>query len=426
MISKLFEKLISKRLIKYLNKFNIINDNQFGFRPSHSTTHAITNINEYILNNIESNKHTVSIFLDLSKAFDCVNHNILLDKLYQCGIRGTSHSFFQSYLSNRVQYTTSSGFKSEANYLICGVPQGSILGPILFLIYINDLCEASDFKVSLYADDTCLLMSHKNLHTLEQSCNNELVKIDSWFRANKLTANIVKASKYMVTYGKRNQTGNNIQLKMGDINLERVNKIKYLGVTLDEQFTWKDHIHYVRKKLSSSCGIISKLRHYTDVETLKNVYYALFQSHLQYAIICWGSANKSDLQPIITIQNRAIRYLYKASRYTRLDYLYLNLRILKLDDLHKLEIGKFMHQFYKNTLPNTFAGYFLEVRKTHKRNTRTANTLNYVVKRCNKKAGERSVKYLGAKVWNNLPNEIQTANRIKFKTLLANYLFSKL
>ena len=132
------------------------------------------------------------------------------------------------------------------------------------------------------------------------------------------------------------------------------------------------------------------------------------------------------LQPIITIQNRAIRFLYKASRYTRLDYLYLNLRILKLDDLHKLEIGKFMHQFYKNTLPNAFAGYFLEVRKTHNRNTRTANTLNYVVKRYNKKAGERSVKYLGAKVWNNLPNEIQTANRIKFKTLLANYLFSKL
>ena len=139
-----------------------------------------------------------------------------------------------------------------------------------------------------------------------------------------------------------------------------------------------------------------------------------------------GLSQQTDLQPIITIQNRAIRYLYKASRYTRLDYLYLNLRILKLDDLLKLEIGKFMHQFYKNSLPNTFSGYFLEVREIHQRNTRVANTLNYVVKRCNKKAGERSIKYIGAKMWNNLPKEIQTANKTKFKTLLANYLFSKL
>ena len=425
-ISKLFEKLISKRLIKYLNKYNIINDNQFGFRPSHSTTHAITNINEYILNNIESNKHIISIFLDLSKAFDCVNHTILLDKLYQCGIRGTSYRLFQSYLSGRVQYTTIKDCKSDAQLIKCGVPQGSILGPLLFLIYINDLCEASDFKVSLYADDTCLLMSHKNLHTLVQCCNNELVKIDNWFRANELTANIVKASKFMVTYGKRNHTDSNIQIKMGDLYLERVNQIKYLGVTLDDQFTWKAHIQYVRKKLSSSCGILSKLRHYIDVETLKKVYFALFQSHLQYAIICWGSANKSDIQPLKIIQNRAMRYLYKASRYTRLDFIYLNLRILKLEDLFKLEISKLMHQHYNNKLPNLFSEYFLEVRKSHQRNTRAAKSLNYVPIRCKKKTSERSVKYIGPKEWNNLPYDIQTAKKTNFKKLLINFLLSKL
>ena len=269
-------------------------------------------------------------------------------------------------------------------------------------------------------------MRHENLSTLEQLCNKELVKIDRWFRANELTANIVKASKYMVTYGNRKQTDSNIQIKMGNTNLERVQHIKYLGVILDEQLTWKSHILYVRKKLSSSCGILSKLRHYLDVVTLKKVYYALFQAHLQYAIICWGSANKTSLQPLKIIQNRAIRYLYRAPRYTRLDYLYLNLRILKLEDLFELELGKFMHQFYNNKLPKSFAGFFLEVCKSHQRNTRAANTLKYVVNKCNKKAGELSVKYLGAKVWNNLQNNIQTANKSNFKTLLKNYLFSKL
>ena len=168
------------------------------------------------------------------------------------------------------------------------------------------------------------------------------------------------------------------------------------------------------------------LRHYVDVETLKKVYCALVQAHLQYSIICWGSANKTSLQPLKIIQNRAIRYMYRASRYTRLDYLYLNLRILKLDDLFELELGKFMHQFHNNKLPNSFAGYFQEVGKSHQRNTRAANTLNYVVKKCNKKAGELSVKYLGAKLWNKLENKIQTANKFNFKILLKNYLFSKL
>ena len=150
---------------------------------------------------------------------------------------------------------------------------------------------------------------------------------------------------------------------MGNTNLERVQHIKYLGVILDEQFTWKPHILYLRKKLSSSCGVLSKLRHYVDVETLKKVYYALVQAHLQYSIICWGSANKTSLQPLKIIQNRAIRHMYRVPRYTRLDYLYLNLRILKLDDLFELELGKFMHQFHNKKITQVVRGIFSRSRQ---------------------------------------------------------------
>ena len=165
-ISKLIEKLTYNRLIKYIENRSILHSNQFGFRSAHSTVHAITAIHEKILENVDNSKHTISIYLDLSKAFDSVNHSILLNKLEHYGIRGTALDFFQSYLTNRQQFTIVNGEKSDLLTVICGVPQGSTLGPLLFLLYINDLASASKFFVSLFADDTGLILSHADIHTL--------------------------------------------------------------------------------------------------------------------------------------------------------------------------------------------------------------------------------------------------------------------
>ena len=196
MISKLIEKLSYKRLIKFIQKKKILNNSQFGFRSAHSTVHAITSIHEKVLENINNDKHTISIYLDLSKAFDSVNHTILLHKLEHYGIRGVALEFFKSYLEKRQQYTLVDGQLSELLYVVCGVPQGSTLGPLLFLLYINDLANASNFLTSLFADDTCLLMSDSDLNVLKNRCNAELVHINNWFLSNRLTANLSKASKY--------------------------------------------------------------------------------------------------------------------------------------------------------------------------------------------------------------------------------------
>ena len=281
-LSKLIEKLISKRLVKFLDKFNIIKDNQYGFRSAHSTNHAIATISEKIRKNLDSREHTVSIFLDLSKAFDCVNHNILLDKLKYYGIRGVALEFFRSYLNNRQQFTIVNGVISDIFTIICGVPQGSTLGPLLFLLYINDISTASKFISILFADDTCLIMNNKNLKTLEEMCNRELKEIDVWFRANKLTANINKASKFMLSTASKNQMQSNFQIKMGESCLERVKSIKYLGVMIDDLLSWNNHAQYLNKKLSSACGILGKIKYYVDVPTLITIYFSFLQKAWDY------------------------------------------------------------------------------------------------------------------------------------------------
>ena len=192
-----------------------------------------------------------------------------------------------------------------------------------------------------------------HIHLLEILWNQELIKIDGWFRANKLTANINKASKFMVSYATRN-CHYDLQIKMGNSNLERVNTMKYLGVILDDKMTWNSHIDYIRKKLASASGMISNLKYYVDVQTLIKIYHALLKSKLQYGILSWGFANKTALQPIRVLQNRTVHHISRSPLFTRLDNVYLNYRILKFDDLFKLEVGKFMHQFKSKKLPNSF------------------------------------------------------------------------
>ena len=424
-LSKLIEKLTYNRLIKYIDRNSILSRNQFGFRFAHSTTHAITSIHEKILENVNNNRHTISIYLDLSKAFDSVNHAILLNKLEHYGIRGVTLSFFKSYLSNRQQCTIVNGEISELLKVLCGVPQGSTLGPLLFLLYINDLANASNFFLSLFADDTCLLLDHENLGTLKHQCNAELVHINNWFLANKLTANLSKASKYMLTFGKRRvRYPHNFEIVMGNTVLEKVKSIKYLGVIFDERFRWHEHMAYISTKLACSVGILSKLRYYTNISTLIRVYHSLVCSHLNYALMTWGAAGKTVLQPLRVLQNRAIRFISRAPRFRRLDNDYLNLRLLKLDDLYHISACKFMHQYHNQKLPDYFSNFFIEAqpRRLNLRQNPLA-TLRPI--NCRKKIMERSIRFMGPKLWAKIPLSDRELSISKFKKEYANKLLAE-
>ena len=342
--SKLIEKLVKKRLSSFLSKHDILSSYQFGYRSSHSTNHAILNISDRILRNLDAKLNTVSIF---SKGFDCVDHKILLKKLYHYGIRGVSLDFFTSYLTNRTQFTVVDGVVSNLLEVLCGVPQGSVLGPLLFLLYTNDLCNASNFYINLFADDNCLSLWDSDLISLKNRCNIEAEKIHKWFIANRLTTNSKKASNFILSTYSNRSADDSFKISMGNVELKKVDHVKYLGVYLDEKITWSKQIEHLSSMLSRCAGIFSKLRYYLDTKTLVEMYHALFNSKLQYGILCWGSASTTNLNQLQVLQNRAIRNLTKAPRYYRLDNYYLNLRILKVQNLYDLEVAKFMNDHYK-------------------------------------------------------------------------------
>jgi len=234
---------------------NILYAKQYGFQKGHSTEHAIMQLVDQINNSFEHDQYTLGVFIDLSKAFDTVDHEILIAKLENYGIKGNNLNWFKSYLKNRKQFIRVENISTDFQEIVCGVPQGSILGPLLFLIYINDLKDASNILNSIMlADDTNLFYSHRNIENLFSTMNIELENINEWFKANKLSLN-VKKTKFILFYKKALTKSGNVtplnipSLQIGNKNIERVSSIKFLGVMLDGHFSWKEHIKVVEINL---------------------------------------------------------------------------------------------------------------------------------------------------------------------------------
>ena len=301
------------------------------------------------------------------------------------------------------------------NYLWCASGIGP--GATAFLLYTNDLSFASNFSINLFADDTCLSLSHHNINILNSQCNVEAAKIDEWFLANRLTTNSKKASNFLLSeYSSEDSfPTDNFTITMGNVTLKRVRFVKYLGVMLDDKVTWCNQIEHLSSKLSRSAGIFAKLRYYLDNMTLIQMYHALFNSHLQYAILCWGSSSATNLNILQVLQNRAIRNMMKAPRYFRLDNYFLNLRILKVSDLFQLEIAKFMHCHHNNTLPECFSTFFRESGSIHTYNTRFSSGINYDTIMCRTSRGQRSIRFNGPKIWNEIPLSIKESSKDIFK-----------
>ena len=275
-INKIFEKLMYTRLYNFLDIHNCIYNLQFGFREKHSTNHALFSITEKIREALDNNNFACGIFIDLQKAFDTVDHNILLKKLNHYGIRGVANDWFNSYLSNRSQFVSIYGFKSKTKNISIGVPQGSVLGPLLFLIYINDLNVAINYAiVHHFADDTNLLITGKSLKSIKKHTNIDLKLLCNWLKANKISLNSSKTEAILFRHPNK-KIDYDLKLKIDGKRIFLTNSVKYLGIHLDPHLNFKHHIHELSMKLSRATGMLSKIRHYVSYNTLISIYYAIF------------------------------------------------------------------------------------------------------------------------------------------------------
>ena len=247
--NKIFEKLMHARLIKFLDMHKIIFNHQFGFQKNKSTSLAILDVCTQLVNAVENKQFSTCIFLDFAKAFDTVDHNILIYKLEYNGVSGITLNWFKSYLTNRSQKVCINGTQSESCNIKFAVPQGSVLGPLLFLLYINDMPFSSNIlKFHLFADDTSIFFSHKNLSQLQLIVNDELSKVSDWLVANKLTLNVDKSNFLIISPLIKNKT-NEIKLAINNKLIAQKDCIKYLGVLLDKDISWKQHIQQVNRNI---------------------------------------------------------------------------------------------------------------------------------------------------------------------------------
>lgn len=298
------------RLLHFLDSHNILTQSQYGFREKTSTYMALLNLTERIAEALDNKKYCVGIFMDLAKAFDTVNHKILLYKLSRYGVRGIALDWFTNYLDCRYQCVQIDNVCSTMMPISCGVPQGSILGPLLFLVYINDIIHASKIaEIIMFADDTTVFFENDDMCALTSCVNNELMKISYWFRLNKLTLNVKKTNFILFRTRQRNKI-QNIKVLIDDIEIEEVITAKFLGVIINQTLTWSDHIAIIKQKVSKNVGILTRLRYNMPRNVLLSLYHTMIEPYLTYCNIVWATHDTSDLKSLFVCQKKITSCYY--------------------------------------------------------------------------------------------------------------------
>ena len=418
---KIIEKIVAMQVYEHFQINSLFCTSQFGFRKNLSTENAVLNLVDYVGERLDAGNFVVGVFLDVAKAFDCIDRQLLLQKLEKYGIRDTELNFFRNYFGGRMQYTAIDDLNSELTEVRKGIAQGSTLGPLMFLIYVNDLVKSSNvLNFTLYADDTSVTHVGKNLDTVISTLNQELQLVATWFNLNKLPLNSDK-SQYIIFRTRQKNIPNFFNcssVKITGNSVLKVSNVKFLGVLVDEFLSFKEHALTVSKKLTKFVHLIKKCKSVLTVSSLKFLYNTLIQPVLLYCISVWGNSSATALKPVKCAQKKIIRSIAGVARRHSTANLFTELYILPVSEAHEY-ISLIL--VYKSLNNLSCCDWFISVNGPY--NTRSVAAGDLVVPYARTELFRKSCRITAALFYNNLPEGIRNAESYNiFKLKCKKYL----
>ena len=385
---------------------------------------ARTELATNILQSFDDKMQTIGVFLDLSKAFDTINHSTLLKQLQHYGVRGQALEWFRNYLTGRKQFVAYKNSNSITQEMECGVPQGSVLGPLLFIIYTNDLPNALRYcRCVLFADDTTLYYSSRDLATAVRNITTDLENLTEWFKSNKLSLNIAKTN--FMLFSKKHPKPNDdaINLSLANETINKVNSTKFLGMMIDDKLNWEVHLNYTKNKMSSGLYALNKSKHVLDQNHLRILYFSLIHPYLNYGSVLWGSAQQKYVHRLEIMQNKAMRVIQNLKYNSSAKPTYKKLKVLPIEQLCQQQLGKLMFMHHNSTLPPQIKKIFTINNTVHHHNTRHSNDPH--IPQHSTRMVVSSFIHKAPEIWYKIPQDIKESQPIKsFNKKLKDHLLN--